>query len=237
MSGVRRKPDGPWIMLQSWLDLLFAHWPLPAGTLRPLVPERLAIDEFDGNAWIAITPFELAGLRLRFLPPLPGTARFPELNLRTYVRFEERPGIFFFTLDAASRLAVLGARAFYGLPYRHARMQLKRADGWIEYRSARLDGQATFEGRYRPVGEGFEARSGSLEHFLTERYSLFTVRGSGHVFRGDITHAPWRLQPAEARIEWNTIAAAQGIQLPASPPLLHFAARQDTHIFAPRRVG
>ena len=225
-------------MFQSWDDLLFAHWPLPAAALRPLVPAALAIEEFDGTAWLAQTPFRLTGMRFRWAPPMPAASTFLEMNLRTYVRFRGRPGIFFFSLDAASRFAVRGARTFYRLPYHLAAMSAERSNGWFRYRSSRLDGvDAELSARYRPAGDVFEPAPGSLEHFLTERYAFFVVLRSGSVLRGDIHHPPWRLQPAIAELDRNTVPAARGIALPDREPLLHYSARQPTLIWPPKRVS
>lgn len=108
-------------MFQCWRDLLFAHWPVPAESLRRLVPAGLTLQEFEGRAWVGVTPFLLTGLRPRALPAIPGLSRFPEINVRTYVTAQDRPGVFFFSLDAGSTLAVIAARALYSLPYFRAR--------------------------------------------------------------------------------------------------------------------
>lgn len=227
------KPRMPWVMFQSWQRLLFAHWPLPASVLRPLVPSQLTLEEYEGSAWLGLTPFILRDLRPRGIPVFPVISDFPEMNLRTYVRHGTRAGIWFFTLEAASTLAVIAARTLFRLPYHHARMEVQDRDGWIEYSSYRREGNAAFEGRYRPMGTSFEPRYGTLEHFLTERYALFTVLRNGWVLRGDIHHVPWRLQRAEAEIGLNTVPAAHGITLPDVAPLLHYSERQDTLIWAP----
>lgn len=230
-------PTGLWVMFQSWRRLLFAHWRVPAPELRPLVPPELTLEEFDGSAWVGLTPFVLRGLSLRGLPPLPGVSDFPEMNLRTYVRFGDKAGIHFFSLDAASRSAVLAARALYRLPYKAAHMRARRVGEWVEYRSRRTDGRAELSARYRPAGPVFQSVPGTLEHFLTERYALYVVLRDRTVVRGDVHHLPWNLQPAEADIERNTVVEAEGIRLPEGPPLLHFAARQDTLVWAPRVVS
>lgn len=230
-------PQLPWIMFQSWRDLLFAHWPVPWETLRALVPAELVLERYDGSAWVGLTPFRLAGLRPRCLPALPGLSEFPEMNLRTYVRVGEKPGIFFFSLDAASWPAVWGARTFYRLPYRHAEMLVRPSGGWIHYQSLRDGGAAEFVGRYRPTGSSFRAEPGTLEHFLIERYALYVVLRSGKILRGDIHHGVWSLQAAEAEIERNTMASAHGIALPEAAPVLHFAARQDTLVWPPVLVS
>lgn len=229
-------PSRPWVMFQSWRDLLFAHWPVPANQLRALVPHPLQIERFDGSAWVGQTPFRLAGLRARPLPPLPGLSDFPEMNLRTYVRVGDRPGVFFFSLDAGNRLAVLLARIGYRLPYFPARMSIEDDGDRIRYRSDRRVGSASFAASYAPVGDPFTPARGTVEYFLTERYALYTVTNGGRVIVGEIHHAPWLLRRAEAEISANTVPAAAGITLPDSRPMLHFARGQDTIIWPPRRL-
>ena len=226
-------PDRPWLQGQTWCDLLFAHWAVPLRELRGVVPDVLPIDTFDGRAWIAVTPFEVTGLRLKGTFPPPVLSRFAETNVRTYTTLDGRPGIYFLGLDAASWLAVAAARASYRLPYFRARMAIERSGDQIRYRSARIDGDARLRLSYRPVGETFTAVPGTLEHFLTERYCLYAVF-AGTVRRAEIHHPPWPLQPAQATIEENTMTEPAGIRLPAGEPLLHYAARQDVVIWAPR---
>lgn len=223
-------PEDSWLMFQSWQDQLFMHWPVAVSALRPLVPEKLAIETHGGSAWVGITPFRIEGLRPRHLPALPGLSSFPEVNLRTYVRYGERAGVWFVSLETPSQIAVLAARVGYHLPYRTAQLEIERtADGWLRC-SASRDG-AQLNVRYRPVGEPYTAEPGSLDHFLTERYALFVLDGAGAVKRGDIHHRPWPLQHAEAEPGVNTLAAAHGITLPSHGPKLHYAARQDTLIW------
>ena len=223
-------PEGrPWVMAQSWHDLLFAHWRVPAAALRPVVHPAIPIDEFDGSAWIGITPFKVEGSRPRLGPPPPVVSSFPECNVRTYATIDGKPGIWFFSLDAASRLAVRGARRAWRLPYFHADMAAAARGEAVEYRTDRVspDGPpASFEGTYRPAGPERHALPGSLEHFLTERYCLYTLDEEGRVHRGDIHHPPWPLQPATAELSRNTMTAQIGVDL-AGDPLLHFARRQD----------
>lgn len=218
-------PAGPWVMQQTWYNLLFAHWPIAVEALRAHIPEPLEIDTFNGQGWLGVVPFGMSNVYPRFTVPVPGISHFLELNVRTYVRLGQRPGVYFFSLDAANPLAVEVARRWYQLPYFNARMRM-RADGeWINYASRRTHRGALlaeFRGRYRPVGEVYHAQPGSLEHWLTERYCLYTLT-QGQVYRGEIHHGPWPLQPAQAEIELNTMAEAHGLNLPARPPLLHFA--------------
>jgi uncharacterized protein YqjF (DUF2071 family) len=231
-------PDEPWVMAQTWGDLLFAHWPLAPEALRPLVPEPLPVDTFDGTAWLGVTPFEVSGLRLRGTVPPPSLSRFPELNVRTYTTFQGRPGIWFFSLDAGSVAAVAGARATYRLPYHRARMSIARGDDGIRYRSVRtlLDGPpAELEIDYAPAGAARPPAPGTLEHWLTERYCLYAF-DRGRLFRAEIHHPPWPLQPARATIAVNTMAPP-GVELPDAEPLLHFARRQDVLIWPLRRAS
>jgi uncharacterized protein YqjF (DUF2071 family) len=227
-------------MAQRWQDLLFAHWAVDLQALRPLVPAPLAPDTRDGAGWVSITPFEISRLRSRGLPPAPGLSRFPELNVRTYVTWGGKPGVFFFSLDAGSWLAVLGARTLYGLPYFRAEMQIARApDGTIRYASRRRHGArpAELEVAYHPMGAPRTAAAGTLDHWLTERYCLYTVNGRHRVYRTEIHHAPWPLQPVETEIRRNTMAAAAGIRLPAEPPRVAFARCLDVVAWWPTRAS
>ena len=223
-------PARPWIMTQSWHELLFAHWPVDKALLRRKVPAALALDEFDGQAWLGIVPFRMSNVSPRGVPALPRISAFAELNVRTYVSAQGKPGVYFFSLDAASALAVAVARTFFHLPYFSAAMTVETRDPWIEYESRRASAppdRAAFVARYRPRGAVRPAAAGSLEHFLTERYCLYTLDRSGRACRLDIHHGLWPLQPAEAGIRVNTMADAAGIPLPAVPPILHFSRRLD----------
>jgi len=219
-------------MAQTWGDLLFAHWTVPAGALRALVPEPLTIDRFDGTAWLAITPFEVSSLRLRGTPPLPWLSRFPELNVRTYVSLGGKPGIWFFSLDAARALAVAAARRTYRLPYFHARMTIARQGTRLHYRSRRCSSERQLVVDYAPTGRVRATVPGTLEHWLTERYCLYTADKRQGVMRAEIHHPPWPLQPASAEIATNTMAPGSIALVDA--PLLHFANRQDVVIWPPR---
>jgi uncharacterized protein len=229
-------PRGPWIMTQTWHDLLFAHWPLPPQVLRPLVPAQLALDTYEGQCWLAVTPFHMSNVRPRGLPPLPGFSRLPELNVRTYVKLQDKPGVYFFSLDAGALSAVFAARSFYRLPYYYAHMKVQSSGEEIRYHSVRrVPANAEFRGRYRAASPVRLRAPGSLEHWLTERYCLYTTTGRS-VFRAEIHHVPWPLQDAEAQIEMNTMAAAAGIQLPEEGPRLHFSRRLEVLVWPLRRV-
>ena len=243
-------PAGPWIMAQSWHDLLFAHWPIDADRLRPLIPAALEIDKFQGEAWIGVVPFRMSGVRLRATPALPMLSAFPELNVRTYVTHGGKPGVWFFSLDAANAIAVSIARAWFHLPYFNARMRCETRSAWIEYASERTHrnaAKAKLRMRYGPTGEIFHAEPGTLEHFLTERYCLYAADAKGRVSRGEIQHAPWPLQSAQAEFRENTMIEAaikSGATVPLltndprqpTAPLLHFARRQDVVVWRPHPI-
>lgn len=231
-------PRGPWLMGQTWTHLLFAHWAVPAEHLAALVPPELPVDRFEGRAWIGVVPFQLTSLRVRPLPPAPVGSHFPELNVRTYVTVDGRPGVYFFSLDAASPLAVAGARIAYRLPYFLARMSVTAREQRIEYRSRRVGAagdEAQFSAAYGPGGPSFTALPGTLEHFLVERYCLYTVDGRRRVHRTEVHHAPWSLQPAWAAIDRNSMVAPLGLALEGEP-LLHLAGRQDVVTWAPAPI-
>ena len=236
---VRRQPHAPppglsdrWVMRMVWRDLLFAHWALRPEDLRPHIPRELTLETYEGRAYIAVTPF-LMDMGARGLPML--WRDLPELNVRTYVTVDDRPGVFFFSLDIASALATFGARVGYGLPYFLARMQATRYNRSIRYSSSRVANRAEFRARYRSVSPPAQAQPGSLEEFLVERYSLY-VAERGKVYRADIDHVPWPLERAEAEIELNTMVAATGIRLPSEAPLLHFCRELEVRAWLPKRV-
>jgi len=228
-------PPGPWIMKQTWHDLLFAHWPLPPAEVKRQIPVELTLDTCDGHAWVGVIPFWMSGVRARGLPALPGLSRFPELNVRTYVTHQGKPGVYFFSLDAGNAPAVWAARRFYYLPYFQANMNTRQQDGVIHYHSQRKQVSAEFRGTYQPIAPVRRSEKTSLEYFLTERYCLYTVRQRA-VYRCDIHHLPWPLQDAQATIDVNTMAAAAGIHPPATTPLLHFARRLEVLIWPLRRA-
>lgn len=228
-------PAEPWIMVQVWHDLLFAHWPVAPEALRALVPAQLPLDTHGGLAWIGVVPFHMSGVRPRWLPPLPALSRFPEMNVRTYVVLDDKPGVYFFSLDAANLPAVWAARAFYHLPYFHARMSASVSGDQVQYSSLRYHGDAQFRAQYGPTRPVELRKPGTLDHWLTERYCLYTVF-AGRVYRAEIHHCPWPLQDAEARIETNTMAAASGISLPQTSPFLHFAHKLEVLIWPLHRV-
>jgi uncharacterized protein len=232
-------PAGPWVMTQIWHDLLFAHCPIALDVLRPLVPQVLPLDTFDGQCWIGIVPFRMSNVHPRGLPSVPGLSRFPELNVRTYVMLHDRPGVYFFSLDAGNAIAVELARSIFHLPYFRARMSSNRIADTIYYRSRRIHRNAPsadYTASYRPIAPVVYAQQGTIEHWLTERYYLYTTVGRDRVYRGDIHHRLWPLQIAELEVMQDTMALSHRIHLPDTTPLLHYSQVQEVLIWPLRRI-
>jgi uncharacterized protein len=226
-------PGAPWAIKQNWSDLLFMHWRVPEEQLRALIPEPLEVDTFDGSGWIAVVPFLMTGIRLRWMPPVPGTTRTLEMNVRTYVKYGSRSGVYFFSLDAENSLIVHTARAWYGLPYYKAKMSLRKAT-YTRYESQRIHEDAppcAFRAVYRPLGDVKPAVSGSLEYFLTERYCLFVANEGKPAMIGEIDHKPWPLRRAEAEIETNEMTLPLGIEVD-DRPLLHYSSSIDVRLWS-----
>jgi uncharacterized protein YqjF (DUF2071 family) len=237
-------PRRPWAMFMRWHDLLFIHWRVDPALLRPHIPPSLELETFDGSAWLGVVPFWMSGIRARFTPPMPGLSRFPELNVRTYVTAEGKPGVWFFSLDAANKVAVRTARWSFHLNYLDARMRcgVDAASSEVRYTSTRTHkGQppARFEATYAPTGPSFAASPGSLDHFLTERYCLYAAAPDGRTFRGEIAHCPWPLQPARLDLRANTMAQSLGVPLSLDVPADHvrFGKNLDVVAWLPERVS
>jgi len=235
-------PDAPWVLAQSWHNLLFAHWPVAAAALRALVPPQLQLDTFDGEAWVTVVPFEMQNVHPRWLPTLPWLSTFPELNLRTYVKGpgDSQPGVWFFSLDAANPVAVWLARRLYRLPYFKAQMSVLESGEAVHYQSRRAHrcaAPAAFVAQYRPTAKPFTAVPGTLDYWLAERYCLYAVNRQGAPCRADIHHRTWPLQPAESEFVVNDVAPASGFRLPERRPILHFARHLDVLTWPLRRVS
>lgn len=232
-SAISHRPyplaEGPWVMRQTWSNLLFAHWSVPVALVRQLVPERLELDLFEGQAYVGVVPFEMRHVAPRHLPPVPWLSYFPELNVRLYVQYKGQPGVYFLSLDAGNAVAVWVARTLYHLPYYNAVMHSTEMGEGVKYVSDRRDSRGKncgFEAFYKPTGAVFASQKGTLEHFLTERYCLYTT-WDGALYRGEIQHLPWPLQRAYAEFGRNNMTAPFGMSLEGEPHLL-FARSIDT---------
>jgi uncharacterized protein YqjF (DUF2071 family) len=198
----------------------------------------LKIQEFDGSAWLGAVPFRMSGVMFRPLPDLPWISAFPELNLRTYVECEGKPGVWFFSLDATNLLAVWAARRFFHLPYFRADIDIHQqgTDGF-NYSSVRSEGALTFRARYRPTSEVFATTPGSLESFLTERYCLYAEAPDGRLLRSDVHHTQWPLQHAEAEVQHMDLHLPHGLPISGPPELLHFSKHLDVIIWPPQPIA
>lgn len=228
---------GRWVMGQRWHDLLFAHWRIDPDDIQALLPPSLEVETFDGSAWLAVVPFAMTAVRARRLPGFERISSFLELNVRTYVRFGDVAGVYFFSLDAASRPAVAAARRWFHLPYFNARMELAQRADRIDYQSMRTHRGAEpahLAVSYRPTGPAETAEPGSLEHWLIERYRLLADRPDGTILTGEIHHGPWPLQPAEVEVHINTMTEWLGIDLDSTPDHVRFSRFQDVYIWRPR---
>lgn len=233
-------PAGRHALHMSWHDLLFAHWPVTAGAMERHIPPGLKLDLFGGEAWLGVVPFTMSGVRPRMFPSVHPCSAFPELNVRTYVTDGRKPGVWFFSLDAASRVAVYTARRWYHLKYYLAKMRQTVSDGRVDYSSTRIHRgapAAELHCLYAPTGDLFSSAPGSIEHWLTERYCLYACSPRGEVYRSEIHHTKWPLQPADANFEVNRMTEQIGVKLPETAPLLHFAKRLDVIAWKPERVS
>ena len=232
------RPDRTAVMHQRWAALGFLHWPVPVSAVRPLIPAALTIDTFEGAAYVGLVPFTVTGARPMLMPPLPWVSHFHEINVRTYVHLRgAEPGVWFFSLDASNAVVVAAARALFRLPYHHASIEMQAEPGHIVFHSARRGADASCEVEYAAVGPVQRAAAGTLEHFLAERYILYTESG-GRLWQAQVHHEPYPLQHARATLASQNLVAAAGITLPAAPPpLVHFAGEVNVEIFALRDVG
>jgi uncharacterized protein YqjF (DUF2071 family) len=216
-------------MRMNWVELLFLHWPAPFDELRSRIPPGLQVDTFEGQAWLSIVPFRMTGVAPRLVPDVPFFSAFPELNVRTYVTDGRRSGVWFFSLDATSRLAVRAARWLFHLPYMDARINFTRPSenpDWIQYTSQRVhhnEPAAELEVEYCPKGQPRTTVSGSLEHWLTARYLMYMSDAAGRIFDGEVDHDPWQLRDVEVVVRRNTMTKGLNLDTGLNPPLAHYA--------------
>lgn len=231
-------PHGRWTWRQSWKDLLFAHWPVPASQIRPLVPSGLTVQELAGTSWVGVVPFRMSGVMRRPFPDLPGLSAFPELNLRLYVERDGKPGVWFLSLDAANPVAVWAARRFFHLPYFLAEIAFcHRPDGFaFSSQRSGVAGRVAFRAHYRASSATFEAQPGSLESFLAERYCLYAQAPGGALYRADVHHVPWPLQEAVGEVEAADLMVPHGLQV-HGPPILHFSRGVDVVVWPMVRIA
>ena len=238
---LRERPTGTPLLRQQWRELLFLHWPVPAELLQAHLPPRLRADTHQGQAWIGIVPFEMAKLRTRFTPAVPGTHTFLELNVRTYVHLDGVPGVWFFSLDATSALAVWVARTFFNLPYLRATMRLERPGADLRQFTATRTHGGVAAGSFRAtwkVGTPLPpAEPGSLAFFLTERYALYTSnQAQTKLYRGRVAHAPWPLSTAQVLHFESSLIEGHGLPTPAGKPVVYAGGPVEVELWPMQRV-
>lgn len=240
------EPDQPVLMHQNWHHLLFLHWEVPVAELQALLPLRLTVDTFAGKAFVGLVPFTLTGVRPIMVPPLPWISAFHEINVRTYVHLEGRdPGVWFFSLDAASSIAVAAARAAYHLPYFGADIDMgvrPGANPSIDFHSRRTDprGNQPADARvhYQPLeGAAVPAVPGTLEHFLVERYILYAEDERRDLYRARVHHQPYPIQSVNVPTLEQTLTWAAGIKHPEHPAYQHYAREVNVKVYPLERVS
>lgn len=227
-------PKLPWVMRQDWHHVLFIHYPIRVETLRKLVPANLPLDVYDSWGWIGIIPFNTAEVRLR---SIPWATAFPEVNVRTYITIDGKPGVYFFSLDATHLPTVLFASTFCFVPYYHAKIDFQGKDQQQSYRfiSKRRTDQSIIQldCSYAPATESKPTRAekGSFDEWLTERYCFYTTTAKGTILRCDILHQPWQLQRVEVDIHANSLLSEQGIAVEQVEPVLHYSQGASVRIW------
>lgn len=239
------EPDQPVLMHQNWHHLLFLHWEIPPAELQRLIPPELTVDTFEGKAYVSLIPFTVTGARAMLTPPLPWISSFHEVNVRTYVHHNGRnPGVWFFSLDASSSIAVAAARAAYKLAYTHADIEMQISTDAlpsIDFSSQRNDPQGVMPAnariRYQPM-EGIvtHASPGTIEHFLVERYILYTIDSAHHLYRARVHHAPYPVQRADVLELEETLIWAAGLKRSENVPLRHYASEVNVKIYPLERI-
>jgi uncharacterized protein len=239
------EPDQQVLMHQNWHHLLFLHWEVPPAELQSLLPPRLTLDTFEGKAYIGLIPFTLTGVRPVLTPPLPWISAFHEVNVRTYVHVDgAEPGVWFFSLDASSMIAVTAARAAYHLPYFESEIEFKAGEGplpLIEFDSRRTDARGAMPAnahlRYRPTeGPVGPAVPGTIDHFLCERYILYAQDEQRQLYRARVHHQPYPLQRAEVVALDETLVWAAGIRRPEGAGLRHYAREVNVKVYPLEKV-
>lgn len=239
------EPDAQAVMRQDWRHILFLHWEVPPQELQELLPAGLSLDTFDGKAYVGLVPFTVSGVRVVGTPPLPWISSFHEINVRTYVHHNgSHPGVWFFSLDASSSIAVAAARAMYKLPYFNSQMTLNASDTplpEIEFSSRREDPRGVMPAacrlHYRPVeGPVTPAAQATLDYFLIERYILYSVDEERNLYRARVHHQPYPLQHAEIEGLEETMVWAARVRRPQDVPIRHYAREVNVKVYLPEKV-
>ena len=223
-------PNLPWIMKQTWHDLLFAHYPVKLELLQKLVPPVFQLDSYNGIGWVGVVPFHVQNHRVRLLPPIPGFDRFAQINIRTYVTVNGKRGVYFIRVHMNHLIAGVLAKTFYYMPFQAAIVKMEQSDRYINFCSIKSK-QIEFQCHYTPISESKLAEKASFEHWLVERYSMYSLNRKGEVMRSDILHNYWPLQLAEGEITNHSILLNEGIQVANNEPILHYAKKMEAMLW------
>jgi len=224
------------LLSMRWEDVVFAHWPVDPELVAAQVPGRLTVDTHEGDAYLGVVGFRMDDIRPRGSPI---GLSFAELNLRTYVRTDEGPGVYFFNLDTSDPVAVPIARRLFRLPYYRTDADVTEQGDGFRLRSRRTHRgvpPADFDATYRPTGTPATPKPGTLATFLVERYRFFVADDDGRVYRGDIYHEPWELQPADLEVRTNDLFSVNGFDRPDGEPLVHYSPGIDVTAARLQRV-
>lgn len=235
------RPDRFAAGYHRWSDLTFLHWRLPPEIIAPLIPKELTVDTWEGDAWLGIVPFRLSGVRPWWSCSVPGVSHFEETNLRTYVHFRGRdPGVWFFSLDAARRLAVFLARVGWHLPYHFARMEILKQGNEIQYLSFRQQHGSPPAHVHLQIELSRElprpAETDSLESFLVDRYLLYSHTRMGAIFQGQVFHEPYHITPVTVTHLRQSLTTAMGITVPDTCDHAVYCPGVDVQVFGLQKV-
>lgn len=230
-------PNRKHTLSQSWEHLSFMHLEVKPELLLPHLPDDLELDLFEGKAYVGTIPFEMTHVRPRWFFSVPGVSNFPEFNIRTYVTRDGKPGVFFLTLDAQSRITCFHAPRSYGLPYRYAKCSISTTQDTYSWSSKRRADGVSLIGSCKGLGDATSAKLGTLEYFLFERYCLYTVH-KGILHRAYTQHNPWVYRIAKATLEENSLTESYdlGIQNPLHPEHVHLSSGVDVRTWSIERL-
>ncbi|KAB2334776.1 DUF2071 domain-containing protein [Cytobacillus depressus] len=232
-------PSKHWIMRQTWSNLFFTHWPIAPEILRPYIPQSLQIDTFNRYAWVGIILFVMEGIYPRGLNYKSILPSFPEINVRTYVQCDDKPGIYFLSIDVGDWASYTIAKRWFRLPYFSSHVSFQKEDQTFQFGSKRKgnsNSPITFNGKYIPLPKIFYPKKGTLDHWLTERYCLYSKDQRGNLYCGEIHHRPWPLQYAESEIHMNTLLSPFNIDLNEVKPISHYSKGVDSLIWNIKKV-
>jgi len=229
----------PWIAQQVWKDVLFLHWPIPNDLIQPEIPAPFKVDTYGGKCWISIVLFQALHSRPRGIPIFLSQPDLLQVNIRTYVQLNGVPGVYFLSLDTNSKSTVRGARSLFNLPYRQAHMSFKQDDHGMQFESKTTNQSAEFgcfKARYTPTSIQVDQQTGSLAHFLTERYYLWTIKNK-KVLRGSISHQPWDLVGAESQFNVKQRPSFLAAEELYERPIAHYAQSMHAYMHPFERVA